>query len=146
MDYLLRDSHFAGVSVGKVDVFYLIRCLTVIRHDGVEQKDLGLEVKGVKAYEAFALVRQLMNRTVYFHKTVKVLEFMMEEFLRRVIKYHDAIYKVVSLNSAMPQYLKAVAQAIVNQSLDNKDDIDAFMKDTIHYYLQLTEDRIWTLV
>ena len=41
----------------------------------------------MKAYEAFLLARQLMNRTAYDHQNVKVLEFMMEHFLQLVIKY-----------------------------------------------------------
>jgi HD superfamily phosphohydrolase len=146
MDYLLRDSHFAGVSVGTVDVFYLMHCLTVIKHDGANQSDLGLEAKGVKAYEAFALARQLMNRTVYYHKAVKVLEFMMEEFLRGIIKYNDAICKVGHLEHAVPQYLKTVAKAVDNQSLNSKDKKNEFMENALHDYLQLTEDRIWNLI
>lgn len=66
MDYLLRDSHFAGVSIGKIDVSYLINCLTVVNHAENGLSDLGLEDKAIKSYEAFILARQLMNRTVYY--------------------------------------------------------------------------------
>jgi HD superfamily phosphohydrolase len=144
MDYLMRDSHFAGVSIGKVDVFYLIHCLIVVQHGGSQQRDLGLETKGVKAYEAFALARQLMNRTVYYHKTIKVLEFMMEYFLRRVIGTHDDICDIVpTLKPVIPPYFTAVAGAITNNRLKDKK---AFMEEALDDYFQLTEDQVWNLV
>jgi HD superfamily phosphohydrolase len=56
--------------------------MVVVSHDGNGTRTLGMTPKGVKAFEAFLLARQLMTRTVYFHHHVKVLEFMMEHFLQ----------------------------------------------------------------
>jgi len=109
MDYLVRDSHFAGVALGRVDIYYLINCLTVVEHDGKLLSSLGVEEKGVKAYEGFALARQLMNRTVYYHKAVKVFEFMMEELLRQVIRKFDRVNTDSAVRAAIPPYLRAVA-------------------------------------
>jgi HD superfamily phosphohydrolase len=47
MDYLVRDSHFAGVALGRVDIYYLIHCLTIVEHDGNSLCSLGVEEKGV---------------------------------------------------------------------------------------------------
>jgi len=138
MDYLVRDSHFAGVAVGRFDIHYLIHSLVVVSHGENGTKTLGITPKGVKAYEAFLLARQLMNRTVYFHHNVKVLEFMMEHFLRLVIAHMDEINTTCALTPFVPPYLKRVAAAV-------RQDIKkaTLMAEGNHDYIRLTEDAIW---
>ena len=101
MDYLVRDSHFAGVALGRVDIYYLIHCLTIVEHDENSLCSLGVEEKGVKAYEGFALARQLMNRTVYYHRAVQVFEFMIEELLRQVISEFDMLHRDPELHAVI---------------------------------------------
>jgi len=141
MDYLVRDSHFAGVAVGRFDIHYLIHSLVIVSHGEYGTKTLGITPKGVKAYEAFLLARQLMNRTVYFHHNVKVLEFMMEHFLRLVIKHMDEIKTIGSVAPFVPSYLKRVAAAD-HQNLDKA----TLMEEGYQDYIRLTEDVIWGLV
>lgn len=141
MDYLVRDSHFAGVAIGRFDVHYLIHSIVVISHGENGAKTLGLTPKGVKAYEAFLLARQLMNRTVYYHHNVKVLEFMMEHFLRLIIEHLDEIDSVDPLAPFVPPYLKRVAAAI-KQGADKA----ALMAEGYQDYIRLTEDVVWSLV
>jgi len=62
MDYLVRDSHFAGINVGRFDVNYWIYSLTIVEHGTHGPATLGLTPKGVKAYEAFLLARQSCPR------------------------------------------------------------------------------------
>ena len=112
MDYLVHDSHFAGVAVGRFDIHYLIHSLVLVRHGENGIRTLGITQKGVKAYEAFLLSRQLMNRTVYYHHNVKVLEFMMEHFLRLVIEDRDQIKATCSVAPFVPPYLKRVEAAV----------------------------------
>lgn len=66
-DYLLRDSHFAGVTYGIYDLQRLIACETVLR--GPDGPELGLDVHGVHALEGLLLARYHMFHQVYFHKT-----------------------------------------------------------------------------
>ena len=70
MDYLVRDSHFAGVEYGNVDVIRLIHSLDVI--DGV----LAMDVATLYALEAFVIARYEMFKAVYFHRTVRAAEVM----------------------------------------------------------------------
>jgi uncharacterized protein len=130
LDYLPRDAHFAGVSMGQVDVAYLIRSMAIVK---VGRADcLGLSKKGIRPYEAFALARHHMNRSVYFHPTVRVLEFMMEEFLRRVLNEAPK-------DSSLPPYLRAVAML-------TKKAGERFVRDNLHHYVAMTEDAVWALV
>jgi len=142
MDYLVRDSHFAGVALGRVDIYYLIHCLTKIDHDGGALCSLGLEEKGVKAYEGFALARQLMNRTVYFHKAVKLFEFMMEELLRQVVRDVDKLKTVAECREFIPSYLESVS-TIGHSPPESKQK---FMESNWKQYFAMTEPDIWSLV
>jgi uncharacterized protein len=82
MDYLVRDSHFTGVSAGAIDLDYLIRSLRVIEHGS--ESTLGLTANGVVSYEGFLFGRHCMNRSVYRHATVATFECLMEECLYRI--------------------------------------------------------------
>jgi HD superfamily phosphohydrolase len=75
-DYLLRDSHFSGVTYGIYDLPRLIACETVLR--GPEGPELGLDVHGVHALEGLLLARYHMFLQVYFHKTPPAFEYYLE--------------------------------------------------------------------
>jgi len=72
-DYLLRDSHYTGVSYGVYDLPRLISCLTVI--EGDDGPELGLDIHGVFALESLLLARYHMFQQVYFHKTPPAFEY-----------------------------------------------------------------------
>ena len=143
LDYLVRDAHFAGVEIGRIDVQYLINC-TMIIHDaqGDGQDHLGLVTKGVKAYETFAFARYLMNRSVYLHKAVNVLQYMMEELIRLVILHlADLDSHGGGASAAIPGYFRKLS-TVVGQKLDKA----SFMKKHFADYFDLTEASVWNMV
>jgi HD superfamily phosphohydrolase len=75
-DYLLRDSHFLGVTYGIYDLPRLSACETIL--DGPEGPELGLDVHGVHALEGLLLARYHMFLQVYFHKTPPAFEYYLE--------------------------------------------------------------------
>jgi HD superfamily phosphohydrolase len=77
LDYLLRDSHYAGVRYGQFDLARLISTATVI-HDGERQAYLGFDEGGVWAVEGLLLARHHMHRQVYGHKTRVATDIMIE--------------------------------------------------------------------
>ena len=126
MDYLVRDSHFSGVNVGKFDLWYLIHSLTPVPLGTGGFLTLGISPKGVKAYEAFALARQLMNRTVYYQRGVKALEFTMEHFLALVLQNEHRLSSTTeSVRASVPDYFRRVAKLIRTESNFNKNDFMA---------------------
>jgi HD superfamily phosphohydrolase len=135
MDYLLRDSHFSGVTIGKFDLNYLINCLQVVSHTANKPKTLGLYYKGVKPYEAYLISRQLMNKSVYFHRKVKIAEYMAESIFEYLIKKEIAGRK----NPSLPPYLKLVAKNLKQGRIEN----DSFMNEALEDYISLTEDDFW---
>lgn len=69
LDYLLRDSHFCGVTYGQFDFRWMIHCLAIIESEG--QSHLGITQKGVGVFESYLMARRLIMRNIG-HATKKV--------------------------------------------------------------------------
>lgn len=80
MDYLLRDSHYCGVTYGHYDLERLLYTLTLL--PGPEGPRIGVLEGGIHALEAFVLARYYMFTQVYFNPTSKILEMHLDQFLR----------------------------------------------------------------
>lgn len=76
MDYLIRDSHFAGVNYGVFDLEWILNCLCI---GSYAEKDgdphlwrLCLDNnRGLQAAEQLILARQHMSLQVYYHKSTR---------------------------------------------------------------------------
>jgi len=77
MDYLMRDSFYAGVVEGNIGTERIIKMLNVA--DG----ELVVEAKGIYSIEKFLIARRLMYWQVYFHKTVIAAENLLVKVLKR---------------------------------------------------------------
>ncbi len=76
MDYLVRDSHYTGVNHGAIDTERILGQLKVHNNKIVLMKG------GITAAEGLMVSRSLMYSTVYYHRTVKIVEAM----LRRAVE------------------------------------------------------------
>jgi uncharacterized protein len=81
LDYLLRDSRFAGVENGHYDLDRIVDTATVIDREQPESF-LGFEQDGVWAVEALLLARHHMHRQVYGHKTRIATDIMVTRALK----------------------------------------------------------------
>jgi uncharacterized protein len=77
MDYLMRDSFYAGVAEGTIGTERIIKMLNVVNDQ------LVVEAKGIYSIEKFLIARRLMYWQVYFHKTVIAAENLLVQLLRR---------------------------------------------------------------
>jgi len=82
MDYLLRDSMFAGVSYGRYDLDWLMSHLVML-HDGDVWR-AAIDVRALPAFEHFLLARYHMFQMVYFHAKSDIYDAMLREWLRAV--------------------------------------------------------------
>jgi HD superfamily phosphohydrolase len=80
LDYLLRDSYFAGVSYGTYDLQRLIDTVDVINPGGAESY-LGFKADGLWAVEGLLVARHHMHRQVYGHKTRVATDILVERAL-----------------------------------------------------------------
>jgi HD superfamily phosphohydrolase len=81
LDYLLRDSRYAGVTYGQYDLGRILDTITII-NPGKLDEQLGFEADGVEAVELLLLARHHMHRQVYGHKTRIASDLMVTRALR----------------------------------------------------------------
>ncbi len=86
IDYLLRDSHHAGVAYGRFDHYRLIDTLRMLpvyneREDRNEIK-LGVEIGGLHSAEALLLARYFMFSQLYFHSVRRIYDIHLKQFLK----------------------------------------------------------------
>ncbi|MDC6363419.1 MULTISPECIES: HD domain-containing protein [Flavobacteriaceae] len=77
LDYLKRDSFYAGVTEGNINSERLISMLNVV--DG----NLVVEEKGIYAVEKFLMARRFMYWQVYLHKTGLMAEQLLVRIMQR---------------------------------------------------------------
>ncbi len=91
MDYLRRDSYFAGVGYGGYDQQWIFHHLTFYVDDD-NQANLALDPRAIYAFNDFLIARYHMFLMVYFHHKSVIYE----EMLRRFFQSKDAGYKIPS--------------------------------------------------
>ncbi len=94
MDYLMRDSFYAGVAEGTIGTERIIKMLNVC------DDQLVVESKGIYSIEKFLIARRLMYWQVYFHKTVIAAENLLLQVLRRaksIVASGGSLYATRSL-------------------------------------------------
>ena len=84
-DYLLRDSHHAGVAYGRFDHHRLIDTLRVLRAPGTGKPTIGIERGGMHAAEGLQLARYFMFEQLYYHRVRRALDLHLREFLRAIL-------------------------------------------------------------
>ena len=88
IDYLLRDSHHAGVAYGKFDHYRLIdtlRILPAAQTNGSgtsEAPALGMEEGGIQSAEALMLARYFMYSQIYMHRVRRIYDIHLKDFLK----------------------------------------------------------------
>ncbi|HEY4002358.1 MAG TPA: HD domain-containing protein [Candidatus Xenobia bacterium] len=90
MDYLMRDSLYAGVKYGMFDLERVIATLLPL-HDG-DRVVTAIDPKGVHAVEEYIFCRYFMYWQVYFHKTTRASEVLLRLVLRRARELAPHIY------------------------------------------------------
>ncbi|MDE1819700.1 MAG: HD domain-containing protein [Euryarchaeota archaeon] len=81
LDYLQRDAHYTGVAHGFIDAN---RLLETLRRD---RGHLVFAEKGRPAVEGFLFARSLMYSSVYYNKTVRIAEVMLQSAVERLPEF-----------------------------------------------------------
>jgi len=79
LDYLLRDSHFCGVTYGQFDFRWMLHCMAIVQSG--ESERLGVTHKGIGVVEHYLMARRLMIRNIYFSYKKLALEFLLVQLL-----------------------------------------------------------------
>jgi HD superfamily phosphohydrolase len=86
MDYLLRDSLMTGVKYGVFDLEWIIKSIEIDE----DSDQLYVSARGVYAVEDYLQARYYMFRQVYFHRTLRAAESVLQRLLRRALDLFKA--------------------------------------------------------
>ena len=116
MDYLLRDSHYAGVSYGKFDLGRIIDQSAIVDNQFVILEG------GYEAIEQFIFARDQMYKQVYFHKTKMVFELMLEkcgELLKDQNKFDYVRLEDLKSSDTIKEFIEQDDRWFLNQVFDS---------------------------
>lgn len=90
MDYLLRDSHHAGVAYGRFDHYRLIDTLRILTPPPLdeggsgksEEPTLGVQKGGIHSAESLLLARYFMFSQVYCHHIRRIYDIHLKDFIK----------------------------------------------------------------
>ena len=130
MDYLLRDSYFAGVKYGQYDLEKLIEsCLIVDRRE----TPLAISSKGIYALEQLLLARYHMTQQVYWHRVSLISN---EMIIRGITLAIDGRNRQMTKLYKYPRKSRRDS----NENYENKK------KDFVQNYLDYHDEKVIELL
>jgi hypothetical protein len=126
MDYLMRDSFYAGVIEGAIGTERIIKMLNV------SDDQLVVEAKGIYSIEKFLIARRLMYWQVYFHKTVISAENLLVKLLRRAGEVAETDPSL----AATPSLEYFLRNKITREKMEDHPE------ETLKYFASLDDDDI----
>jgi HD superfamily phosphohydrolase len=136
MDYLLRDSHAAGVPYGMIDIHYILNAIKVSPTGMV-----GVTKKAMPAAEQFLMARHFMHRAVYYHKTTVAFEATCQHLLRRLRARSGENYAVPKTGAEIEEkaqstelvlFTDAFVDKIVIRAIEDSDSVVKALACAIH--------------
>jgi len=85
-DYLLRDSYHSGVKYGIYDLDRLLVTIALGIDPETNDVILGVKEGGWHVAESLIIARYLMFSQVYFHKTRRAYDYMLQEALKSTVE------------------------------------------------------------
>ncbi len=134
LDYLLRDSHFCGVSYGIIDLEWLLYCMVPVETE--QGLRLGITEKGIGSAEEFFMARRLMYQNVYYHKKIMAFEQMLGAFLQGLFSDPDALSR---LGGPLAEFLRDLGSY-------RQRDAAALIRDKFSSYAQLRDYDLWVAI
>ena len=130
MDYLLRDSYFAGVKYGAYDLEKLIESCLIVDHP---ETQLVLNSEGLYALEQFMLARYRMKQQVYWHE----VSLISDEMIIRGI--------TLAIEDGNKQIAKLYKYPRGNKK-DTDQDYEKKSKDFVQNYLDYHDEKVIDLL
>ncbi len=123
-DYLLRDALMTGAGYGSFDVEWLLHAMRIGEVAGEPEVGLDLEM-GKSIAEDYIMCRYYMYLHVYFHRTTRAAEVLVEKLLQRARDIRAKIDGFTGLRALLDGSLKASAEHVAD-------------------YLELDDAMLWT--
>ncbi len=147
LDYLLRDSHFCGVTYGKFDFQWMLNCMTIVNSRHGER--LGITHKGIGVIEHYLMARRLMMRNIYHLQKKLALEFFMVKLLQNLAESIDDYAAFSQLKTTrLGTFLSHANQfnQTIKTSTDVPRDKEKFIKQNYQDYKELCDYDVFMAV
>ncbi|MBO4551670.1 MAG: HD domain-containing protein [Candidatus Methanomethylophilaceae archaeon] len=134
MDYLMRDAHYTGVDHGAIDMDRLLTQMVLFNGK------MALDKGGIVAAEGLMVSRALMYSSVYYHKTVRIVEMMMTKAVEAAMEEGENFSEIYLMNDV--DLLSRLNSMRGNASRLSRDVMfrRLYKKSYILYSNNLTED------
>ncbi|MBE3591899.1 MAG: HD domain-containing protein [Thermoanaerobacter sp.] len=155
MDYLLRDSYYVGVKYGLFDPDMIFKSMQI------HGESIAIDYKGLYAVEQYIHARYYMYWQVYYHKTTRGYELLLENILKRAKYLYEQNRLDKGIDTLIPVFRKGNEMDIKDyiKLNDNiilyaislwRDSEDKVLRDLCNRYLrrdlykayELKEDNI----
>ena len=100
MDYLLRDSHHCGVEYGKFDYIRLLETLKLDHGGSGGRAVLSIDHGGIHSIEALLLARYYMFTQVYYHRTRRIYDYYLKQYMNAWNPLQGDLLKVIEHDDA----------------------------------------------
>ncbi len=132
LDFMLRDRYFTGIHFGSIDTEWIFDCLSVQEVNAdpngeVQQYSFVVAPKGLSAVENYLYAYSELYSKVYFHKTTRAAQIMLEEILTGILTTAEFRDKLPSDN-AVKRYF------------------DLGERATFEAYIELDDSALWNVV
>ncbi len=132
LDYMIRDSYFAGVEYGRVDAHRLIDSLDLV------DDSLAVEYPGAfYVLESYIIARLQMFNAVYFHRTVRAANVM----IARAMDYANERLGLTSFRSA-EEFLELDDSKVLLNLLSLKEEKEKKLFVSYDLARKFTERRL----
>lgn len=122
IDYLLRDALMTGAGYGTFDVEWLIHVMRIGEVAGEPEVGLDLD-KGQSIAEDYIMCRYYMYLHVYFHRTTRAAEVMIEKLLQRARMVSAQVPGFSGLNALLDGRLDEADHARTAEYLELDDGV-----------------------
>jgi uncharacterized protein len=105
MDYMLRDSHHAGVSYGNYDLNRIVATVCFVKRPETDEYSIGISHDGVHAAEGLLIARYMLFTQVYFHKTRVIYDYHLVEAIKELLRSEGGAFPPPSSAADIERYL-----------------------------------------
>jgi len=146
LDYLLRDSHFCGVSYGEFDFRWMLNCMAIVEVGQGER--LGITHKGIGVVEHYLMARRLMTRNIYHHHKKIALEFFLVRLLKSLAENLSYTHYAEIKATRLGKFLSAVHAFNQQSNTFSNSDIlkEQFLQDNHILYKELCDYDVFAVV
>ncbi len=125
LDFLVRDRYFTGIRFGQIDLEWLFDSLDIEQipvepRSPAKQFAFVVKPKGLSVVEDYLLAYSNMYKNVYFHKTTRSVQFMVQDILSKLFKTEE-LYKKLHKDNPMRLYFQRAPDTTLSDFLELDD-------------------------